>query len=131
MSSFSVLPSGGYGSMKAMEGFRWTVPAKVLAVIGGNTFLVDADLGFDVHAHVYVKAYGIDTPDDLPARKEAQRLLTNADVVLFCKGRVPDGDGWLCEVAYGPYFTPRSEQASFAAAMVAAGHAIPMEANAT
>jgi hypothetical protein len=34
-----------------------------------------------------------------------------------------EGRGWICEVLYGPFFQPRSEQASFRAAMLASGYA--------
>jgi len=105
--------------------YEWQVPAKVIAVIDGQVFLADADLGFDVHRRLYVLVAGIETPRDLPARKEAQRLLHGADLLLTGKRRI--GLHWLCDVAYAPTHTPRSEQGSFVAAMLAAGHGIPKE----
>src|SRR5262245_39931953 len=107
------------------QGFEWEVPARVLSVMDGNRILVDADLGFRVHIHAVIEAAGIEA-EGMPARKEAQRLLQGADLTLrvLKRGRY----GWVCDVAYGPFFSPRSEQASFAAAMLAAGVAKVEEA---
>jgi hypothetical protein len=107
--------------------FEWEYPAKVYAVVGGDSFLADIDLGLRIHYHAHVRVEGIESPNDLPAKKEAQRLLMDADVVLRCR-RVNEDGSVLAEVAYGPWFVPRSEQGSFAAAMLASGHAIVKEA---
>lgn len=106
--------------------FQWEVPAKVLSVYEGNRFLAVADLGFGVMARIEVLVDGFMVLDQARARKEAQRLLHGADLVL--KGIEPAflGRAWVCEVLYGPYFEPRSEQASFKTAMLASGYVTPV-----
>lgn len=106
------------------DGFEWEFPARVLAVLDGESFVADIDLGFGIHLHRTVLAEGITaepitTPRGLRARKEAQRLLLHADLMLRTR-RIVD-DLVVADVAYAPWFTPRSEQGSFMAAMLASG----------
>lgn len=124
--------SGSHGIMQVMpydaetRKFQWEVPAKVLAVYEGNRFLVVADLGFGVMARIEVLVDGFVMIDQAKARKEAQRLLHGADLVI--RGIEPTflGRAWVCDVLYGPYHEPRSEQANFKAAMLASGYVSPV-----
>lgn len=129
---FAAPLSEAYGSIQAMpythEGWEWEVPAHVVSVIDGASFLADLDLGWRVHVRTIVACEGIEvkdisTPDGLAAKKEAQRLLTDAQLYLRCKRIETAGMYSVCEITYGMHFTPRSEQASFAAAMLASGYA--------
>lgn len=126
--------SGERGIIEAMPyvlkdnewAFEWQAPASVISIVDGACFVADIDLGWGVHKIGVVICEGIEvdeieTPEGLAARKEAQRLLTNATLSLRCRRLTPEGA--VCEVTYSPYFTPRSEQASFAAAMLASGYA--------
>lgn len=111
------------------NGFSWEVPAHVLAVLDGRTFLARADLGWNVSINTIVVVDGLIVPPieergGLAARKEAQRLLNEADVFLRTRRMFSyhDQPAVIAEVAYGPDFTLRSEQASFKTAMIASGH---------
>ena len=106
--------------------FEWEYPAKVISVSSGGAFFADIDMGMHVHVRALVICEGIDVEwDDLQAKKEAQKLLHEADVTLRTRRLISyeGGLGVVAEVNYGPWFQPRSEQGSFAAAMLATGHA--------
>lgn len=109
--------------------FEWEYPAHVISVLNGESFLADIDLGFNVHVHAVVVAEGIDadpltTANGLAARKEAQRLLKDADVMVRTRRLTSSARtlAVVAEVAYNPWFEARSEQGSFEAAMLASGH---------
>jgi hypothetical protein len=103
------------------EGFEWEVPAIVLHIISGHSFMADLDLGWNAHMHsrVIVEKLLINEDREMDARKYAQKLLTGAQVTL--RSRRLQGTWTIAEVAYGPLHVPRSEQGSFTAAMLAAG----------
>jgi len=102
--------------------FEWEYPARVVSVIAGGSFLADIDLGFGIHVQAIVVVEGIAVVNGLAAKKEAQRLLHGADVILRSRRVLVSGrPSVLCEVGYGPWFEPRSEQGTFAAAMLATG----------
>lgn len=118
------------------EGWEWECPATVVSVLDGKTVLADVDLGWNVHVRTYVVCDGIevdalDEPNGLAAKKEAQRLLTGAHVFILSKKLTGDShvspQAAVCEITYSPYFEPRSEQGSFAAAMLASGLARKIE----
>lgn len=112
--------------------FEWSYPAHVISVVDGCAFIADIDLGFNIVLRAIVVAEGIEcesvnTQRGLAARKEAQKLLRDAHLVL--RTRRLYGSPWdsrlavLSHVAYSPYHVPRSEQWSFSAAMLASGYA--------
>lgn len=134
MSMFAGLLSVTRSSIEAMpyedQEWFWEVPARVISVVDGASFVADLDLGWGIHYLQKIICEGItveaiETMEGMEARKEAQRLLTDALVILRC--REVRTVGSLCEVVYSPWFTPRSEQGSFAAAMLASGFARKME----
>ena len=111
------------------DGFQWECPAHALAAVDGNSFVADIDLGFHVTLRALVVADGIEPlpTEYIRARREAHRLIRDADLFLRTLRIATQGAGGryrvLAEVHYSPFFTPRSEQASFAAAMLASGYA--------
>jgi hypothetical protein len=131
-----VMPSWPYAFMEAMpytgEGWEWECPATVISIVDGKTFYADIDLGWNVHVRAYVVCKGIEvddvtTPDGLAAKKEAQRLLKDANLLIHCHRLIghpaTSSQAAVCTVRYSPFFEPRSEQGSFAAAMLASGFA--------
>lgn len=112
------------------SGFEWEMPAHVLKVIDGRTFLADCDLGFGVHIRARIVVEGIEVDpitksEGMAARKLAQKLLHDADVYLRTRKIITTALGQVAvaQVAYSPYHTLPDEHASFEAAMLASGHA--------
>lgn len=102
--------------------WEYEYPAHVVSVVDGGSFYADIDLGFHVTIRMLVIVEGIEVTDGVSAKKEAQRLLNDAELILRTK-RLMAGGAVLAEVMYSPFFTARSEQGSFSAAMAAAGFA--------
>jgi len=108
------------------KGFQWEAPGRVVAVIGGDSFVCDLDLGWFVSIRTIVKVEGLLIPAnssaELKAAKYAKKLLPpDAAVIVKCKKVSRISRTCWADVTYGPGFAPRSEEGSFVAAMLAAG----------
>jgi len=101
------------------------VSGKIVSVIDGRTFVVDLDLGWNVHHYATLRATNYDCPADglpgwLEAKKVAQRLLPPGATVVV----KTTGESWgYAEIEYAPYWQPVSEEGSLRTAMIASGHA--------
>lgn len=67
---------------------KWTVPAKVLDVVDGDTIRLQLDLGWRITYTARVRIAGINapemkTPEGLQAKQHAQTLLQPGDEVTF------------------------------------------------
>lgn len=65
----------------------YTYRATLVRVIDGDTYVLDLDLGFDIHAHVPVRLLGWDapehnTPDGVRATKLAETRLKDATRIM-------------------------------------------------
>jgi endonuclease YncB( thermonuclease family) len=61
--------------------------ASVVRVIDGDTYILDLDLGFHMHAHIPIRLHGIDcpersTPEGLLAQQAATSVLALATAIV-------------------------------------------------
>ena len=107
-------------------GFEWEVLGRVVHVLEGNLLLVDLDLGWQVYHRSRVRVLGLEV-HDAPrlaheARRRAQQLLPQGSPLIVRSIRM-NRLSRSCDayVSYGPGFEPRSDEGSFALAMIASG----------
>ena len=100
--------------------------AKLIRVIDGDTYVLDADLGFYVHAHITVRLRGVSCPErNAPGGAEATAwvtsLLTGANLLVTSYRDKMTFARWVCDVKV---IDPRGEPHDLAAAIVQAGHGV-------
>ena len=109
---------------------NWIVPATVVRVMDGDTVVVRADLGWRVQLETSVRIDGINapemsTPEGVKAHHFASMLIRPKDKVMIISKRLLGATEkygrTLADLTYG--YPP----ASFAEAMVKAGHAKPWD----
>jgi endonuclease YncB( thermonuclease family) len=106
----------------------WTVPATVVRVVDGDTFVLKLDLGWHITLEERCRIAGINAPE--LALEEGQAALT------WARGALPIGMGVTFTShsldKYGrplgsiSMTSPQGAVYDYAAEILAAGHAVPM-----
>jgi endonuclease YncB( thermonuclease family) len=105
---------------------KWTVPAKVLEVIDGDTVRLELDLGWRLNYTTRVRISRINCPElktleGDEAKAHAQTLLKPGDVVTFISSKLDKYGRPLGSIVYGP------TNGDFGTSMIAAGHAVEVK----
>lgn len=104
-------------------GFTWTVPAKVLRIVDGDTIRLDLDLGWDIRLTRNARIIGVNspemnTPEGVAAKAFASTLLPVGALVTFLSRQLDKYGRPLGEIEY--------DGKNFAAEMINAGHAVTL-----